>query len=77
MSHCGRDPSVIGCCGGTNETCDCECNTCACPNCSRRHEACECKRYRYCDKCKMNAEDAQGGACEVGAPDHEWTWVFA
>jgi hypothetical protein len=30
-SHCGRDPSVIGACGGTDETCSCECNTCQDP----------------------------------------------
>lgn len=30
-SHCGRDPAPIGCCGGTDETCSCECNTCQDP----------------------------------------------
>lgn len=31
-AHCGRDPSVIGACGGTDATCSCECNTCEDPN---------------------------------------------
>jgi hypothetical protein len=30
-SHCGRDPSVIGACGGTDETCSCECSACQDP----------------------------------------------
>lgn len=30
-SHCGRDPSVIGACGGTDETCSCECSSCQDP----------------------------------------------
>lgn len=30
--HCKRDPSVVGCCGGTDETCSCECNTCEPPD---------------------------------------------
>lgn len=31
-SHCGRDPSAVGACGGTDDTCSCECFTCADPN---------------------------------------------
>ncbi len=30
-SHCGRDPAPVGCCGGTDATCSCECNTCMDP----------------------------------------------
>lgn len=30
-SHCGRDPSVVGACGGTDDTCSCECSTCVDP----------------------------------------------
>ena len=30
-SHCGRDPSVVGACGGTDETCSCECSSCQDP----------------------------------------------
>lgn len=30
-AHCGRDPSAIGVCGGTDDTCSCECNTCMPP----------------------------------------------
>jgi hypothetical protein len=30
-THCGRDPSFVGCCGGTDDTCSCECNTCEPP----------------------------------------------
>ena len=44
MSHCGRDPSVIGYCGGTDETCSCECNTCLCPVCGLRE--CVCPPYQ-------------------------------
>lgn len=31
LAHCGRDPSVVGACGGTDATCSCECNTCVDP----------------------------------------------
>lgn len=30
-AHCGRDPAAIGCCGGTDDTCSCECTTCEDP----------------------------------------------
>jgi len=42
VSHCNRDPSIIGCCGGTDETCSCECNACCCPVCGERPSKCEC-----------------------------------
>ncbi len=29
--HCGRDPSVVGACGGTDATCSCECAICEDP----------------------------------------------
>lgn len=31
-AHCGRDPAAVGCCGGTDATCSCECNICQDPN---------------------------------------------
>ncbi len=30
-SHCGRDPAAVGCCGGTDDSCSCECSTCEDP----------------------------------------------
>ena len=54
-SHCGRDPSVIGCCGGTDDTCSCECNTCMDPNepppRSRSNEA---RRCHACDQVRAD-----------------------
>ena len=54
-SHCGRDPSVIGCCGGTDDTCSCECNTCMDPNepppRSRSNEA---RRCHACDQVRVD-----------------------
>jgi hypothetical protein len=76
-SHCHRDPSTVGCCGGTDETCDCECNACRCPNCGKLHAACACVRHYTCVHCKLTPEDAAGGACAaLAGPDHEWGWSF-
>lgn len=77
MSHCGRDPSVTGACGGTNESCSCECTTCACPNCSKRYEDCVCVKHYYCRNCKLTPEEAAGGACDsMGSSEHNWDWSF-
>jgi hypothetical protein len=76
-SHCGRDPSVVGCCGGTDETCSCECMTCRCPNCSALHAKCQCVKRYFCTHCKLTPDEAKGGACEsLSGPDHDWDWTF-
>ena len=77
MSHCGRDPSVVGCCGGTDQTCSCECMTCRCPNCSALHVKCQCVKRYFCTHCKLTPDEAKGGACEsLSGPEHDWDWTF-
>jgi hypothetical protein len=73
MSHCGRDPSTVGCCGGTDETCSCECTTCQCPNCSLLHSQCKCVKYYFCIHCKLTPDDP---ACALTSCPHDWDWTF-